>query len=244
MCYVNTPPRTLPFGTRPLKFNTHTKHGLYTCIAKRNTLCRDCFSSTTKVCERSGPDSPKNPSSALAPSGPTEPLPVSRIVQAQLLGNFGCRHCIKQFLFNDRKPARPHRASCSRTIVAVDDADQTVYSPVVLASHAPDLVLAFHVPYDEMQNLAPAASIPTTHILISVSPTTYSNTEDPLQTTDSSCKTSAWIVQVFLFDVSAAAAATAAAAAAVLLLLLCNGCLPILFCCLPRCTSFAELLLR
>ena len=48
------------------KFNTHTKHGLYTCIAKGNTLCRDCFSSTTKVCERSGPDSLKNPSSALA----------------------------------------------------------------------------------------------------------------------------------------------------------------------------------
>ena len=144
MCYVNTPPRTLPFGTRPLKINTHTKHGLYTCIAKGNTLCRDCFSSTTKVCERSGPDSLKSVI-RVGTSGPTEPLLVSRIVQAQLLSNFGCRHCIKQFLFNGRKPARPHRASCSRTIVAVDDADQTVCSPIVLASHVPDLVLAFHV---------------------------------------------------------------------------------------------------
>ena len=35
---------------------------------------------------------------------------------------------------------------------------------------------------------------------------------------------------------SVPAAATAAAAAAALLLLLCNGCLLILFCCLPRCT--------
>ena len=43
---------------------------------------------------------------------------------------------------------------------------------------------------------------------------------------------------------SVPAAATAVAAAAALLQLLCSGCLLILFCCLPRCTSFAELLLR
>ena len=139
----------------------------------------------------------KNPSSALAQADRLNHCLCLELCKP----NFSvilAADCIKQFLFNGRIPARPHRASCSRTIVAVDDADQTIYSPVILASHAPDLVVAFHVPYDEVQNLAPAASIPTTHILISVSSTTYSNTEDPLQTTDSSRKTSAWIVQVFL----------------------------------------------
>ena len=49
-------PSDIALGTRPLNFNTH---GLCTSIAKGNTLCRDCFISTTRVCERSGPYSRK-----------------------------------------------------------------------------------------------------------------------------------------------------------------------------------------
>ena len=144
-------------------------------------------------------------------SGLTESLPVSQTVQAQLLGDFGYRHRIRQFLLDGRKPALPHRASCPRSIAAVNDADQTVCSPEVLSSHGPDLVLAFHVPYGEMRNLVPAASIPITHILISVSPTTYSHTRArlfrpitstktgcPPQTTSSFGKTSARIILAFL----------------------------------------------
>ena len=80
-------------------------------------------------------------------------MPVSQIVQAQLLGSFGHHHCSKQFLLNGKKPTLPHRASRPRSIAAVDDADQTVCSLVVLASHGPDLVLAFHVPHGEIRSL-------------------------------------------------------------------------------------------
>ena len=86
-------------------------------------------------------------------SGLTEPLPVSRIVQAQLVSGFGCRHCIKQFLLDGRKPALSHRASRTRTIAAVDDADQTVCPMAVLAPHGSDLVLAFHVTLRETRIL-------------------------------------------------------------------------------------------
>ena len=40
MCYVNTSPRTAPFGTCPLNFNTYADHGLCTNDASGNTLSR------------------------------------------------------------------------------------------------------------------------------------------------------------------------------------------------------------
>ena len=85
--------------------------------------------------------------------GLTESLPVSQNVQAQLLGDFGRSHRIRQFLLNVRKPAPPHRASRPRSIAADIGAGQTVYSLVVLASHGPDLILAFHVPHGETRSL-------------------------------------------------------------------------------------------
>ena len=136
-------------------------------------------------------------------SGLTEPLHVLQTVQAQLLGSFGCRHCIEQFLLHGKKPTQPYRASRPRSIAAVD-ANQTVCFLVVLASHEPDLVLTFHVPHAEIRSLVPnvstlilvikiaatnsssfqlyrivvslAASSPTAHIPISVLPTTHSHT--------------------------------------------------------------------
>ena len=130
-------------------------------------------------------------------SGPTEPLPVSRIVQAQLLGNFGCRHCIKQFLFNARKTSTP--ASC--VLFSISCGRRR--GPDRLFSSSPGVACARSrpsLPRPIRRNAKSCTGCVDSnhHILISVSPTTYSSTEDPLQTTDSSCKTSASIVQVCL----------------------------------------------
>ena len=94
MCYVNIHPRTVPFGTRPLKSNTYTIRGLCTSIASGSTFCRDCFISTTRVCERFSPDSRKSVVRA-STCALTELMPLSQIVQIRLLGDFSRRHRIK-----------------------------------------------------------------------------------------------------------------------------------------------------
>ena len=211
MCYVNTHPSDSALWHMSVKLQHSTPSTDSARALQLETHSEVTVSLLRRECARDPVQTLQKSVIRVGTSGLIEPLPVSPTVQAQLLGDFGCRHRIRQFRLNGRKPALPHRASCPRSIAAVNDADQTVCSPVVLASHGPDLVLAFYVPYGDMQNLAPAALIPTTHILISVSPTTYSHTRARLsrpitstnnegapQTTDSSHKTTAWIVQVFL----------------------------------------------
>ena len=88
MCYVNTPsPRAVPFGTCPLDINRHRKTQL-------SVVTQNC---------------------GLCTSGLNDPLPLSQIVQTQLLGDFSRHHCIGQVLLVGRKPALPHRASRSRS---------------------------------------------------------------------------------------------------------------------------------
>ena len=101
-------------------------------------LCRDCVIATTRACERSSLDFLEHPSSALA-----------QAVQAQLLGDFGRSYCIRQFLLNGWKPALRRRAARPRSMLLSTTRIRPSCSLTVLASHGPDLVLAFHVPHGE-----------------------------------------------------------------------------------------------
>ena len=152
MCYVNTPLGHCPLAhvreNSTLTPNMDSTHAL-----PKETHSVVIISVPRRKCARDLVHTPVKSVFRVGTSGPTEPLPVSRIVQAQLISGFRYRYCIKQFLLDGRKPALPHRASRPRTIAAVDDADQAVCPMAVLAPHGPDLVLAFHVTLKETRIL-------------------------------------------------------------------------------------------
>ena len=92
----------------------YKKHTVVTVWPLRRRCARDLVQSPFKTVIRVGT------------TGLAEPLSVSQTVQAQLLGGFSCRHRIRQFLLNGKETLR--RASCPRSIAAINDADQTVCS--------------------------------------------------------------------------------------------------------------------
>ena len=82
-----------PFGTRPLNFNCHTEHGPAQALQKE-THSVVIVSFPRRECARDPVHTLVKSVNRVGTSGLTEPLPVSRSVQAQLISGFGRRHCM------------------------------------------------------------------------------------------------------------------------------------------------------
>merc|ERR1740139_1785396 len=92
-----------------------------------------------------------------------EPLPVTHVVQAQLLGNLCCSHGIRKILlickYENKCIAHliliqhfHELLACifnTVAIVAVDDKDEPLCALVIVAPQRADLVLATHIPHCE-----------------------------------------------------------------------------------------------
>ena len=159
---MSTLPRTVPFGTRQLNVNSHTKpatprrdtiHGLCTNTASGHKLSRDRFMS----CARDPIWTPIRPVTFGGTGGLNKLLPMSQIVQAQPYGVSSRRQRIRRVLLVGTKPSLPYRASRPHSsfcrtppfcifdpvlIVAVNDVSKTVCPP---ASPTPHIMVSFQL---------------------------------------------------------------------------------------------------
>ena len=132
MCNVNTPPRTVPFGTCPLNLNTRTNPGLCTNTASGNTPLAT-VSSLRRECAR---DLIWTLMQSVALSGTCGLFKTAadvQIVQVQLRDDPSRRHRIKRVPLPGLKPSllchafRLSSSSFAPSIVSiVDNVDQTV----------------------------------------------------------------------------------------------------------------------
>ena len=123
MCYVNIPPRTVPFGTCPLNFNTHTK----------TPICMLCTSGLNDLFPLSQPDT-----LAAVTASSKSCLLVEN--QHRRIAHLAFVRHFDEFFVGFLNPV---------SVIAVSGVDQIVHSPEILSPSRLNLVLASRAPHGE-----------------------------------------------------------------------------------------------